>query len=124
MRKIKIISFFSMLVVSVSNAHHPIIQTKFTADPAPLVYDGVVCLYTSHDEDDAPAGQSQFLMRDWQCYGSKDMVNWTDHGTVASLKTFPWAVQENDVWTSQVIERNGKYYLAQRPVVPKASATP
>ena len=36
--------------------HHlnmPIIQTKFTADPAPMVYDGTVYLYTTHDEDGA-----------------------------------------------------------------------
>ncbi|MGC1298200.1 MAG: hypothetical protein WA869_24495, partial [Alloacidobacterium sp.] len=35
------------------NAENPIIQTNFTADPAPLVYKGTVYLYTSHDEDGA-----------------------------------------------------------------------
>ena len=92
-------------------ASDPIIQTSFTADPAPMVYDGVVYLYTSHDDDNAPAGQSRFLMLDWKCYTSTDMVNWTDHGTVASLKTFPWAVQSNDAWAPHVIERNGKFYF-------------
>jgi len=89
----------------------PIIQTSFTADPAPMLHDGVVYLYASHDEDDAPAGQGRFLMRDWKCYTSTDMVNWTDHGTVASLRTFPWAVQSNDAWAPQVVERHGKFYL-------------
>ena len=42
-------------------AANPIVQTKFTADPAPLVHDGVVCLYASHDEDDA----ADFKMLDW-----------------------------------------------------------
>ena len=32
------------------NSENPIIQTNFTADPAPLVYHGKVYLYTSHDE--------------------------------------------------------------------------
>jgi arabinoxylan arabinofuranohydrolase len=95
----------------VVRAADPIVQTKFTADPAPLVYDGLVYLYTSHDEDDAPEGQSRFRMLDWQCYSSTDMVNWTDHGAIASLKTFPWAVQENDAWAPHVIERNGKFYF-------------
>ena len=94
-----------------ARAANPIVQTRFTADPAPMVYDGVVYLYTSHDEDDAPPGQGRFLMKDWRCYTSTDMVNWTDHGTVASLATFPWAVQENDAWAPQVVERNGKFYL-------------
>lgn len=90
-----------------SLAENPIIQTNFTADPAPLVHDDVVYLYTSHDEDDA----NGFRMLDWRLYTSTDMVNWTDKGVVASLKTFPWAVQENDAWAIQVVERNGKFYL-------------
>jgi hypothetical protein len=85
----------------------PIIQTRLTADPAPLVHDGVVYLYTSHDEDDATG----FKMLDWLLYSSTDMVNWTDRGTVASLKSFPWAVQSNDAWAPQAIARNGKFYL-------------
>jgi len=64
-------------------------------------------LYTSHDEDDATG----FKMIDWRLYSSTDMVNWTDRGAVASLKTFPWAVQSNDAWAPQVIERGGKFYL-------------
>lgn len=92
-------------------ATDPIVQTKFTADPAPFVHDGVVYLYTGHDEDDAPAGMAKFRMKDWQCYTSTDMVNWTDHGTIASLATFPWAAQGNDAWAPQAIERNGKFYF-------------
>ena len=90
-----------------TTAPNPVVQTKFTADPAPIVHDGVVYLYTGHDEDDA----HRFTMHDWQCYSSTDMANWTDHGPVASLKTFPWAKQDNGAWASQVIERNGKFYL-------------
>ncbi len=103
---------------SVCHAGNPIVQTKFTADPAPMVHDGVVYLYTSHDEDDAGPGMGRFLMKDWQCYTSTDMVNWTDHGTIASLKTFPWAVQENDAWAPQAIERDGKFYFYAPVSVP------
>jgi hypothetical protein len=90
-----------------SHAENPIIQTNFTADPAPMVYNGTVYLYTSHDEDDAYG----FKMKEWRLYTSTDMVNWTDHGAVASLKTFPWARQDNDAWAPQVVPRNGKFYL-------------
>ena len=99
-------------------ASDPVVQTKFTADPAPFVHDDVVYLYTSHDEDDAGPGMGRFLMKDWQCYTSTDMVNWTDHGTIASLKTFPWAVQENDAWAPQAIERDGKFYFYAPVSVP------
>ncbi|MGU3314976.1 glycoside hydrolase family 43 protein [Sphingomonas sp. M6A6_1c] len=90
-----------------AGVEHPIVQTRFTADPAPLVHDGVVYLYTSHDEDDADG----FKMLDWRLYSSTDMANWTDRGVVASLKTFPWASQTNDAWAPQVIARGGKFYL-------------
>lgn len=93
--------------VSAGRAENPVIQTRFTADPAPLVHDGVVYLYTGHDEDDAQG----FLIRDWRLYSSTDMVNWTDKGVVASLATFPWAMQDNDAWAAQVVARDGKFYL-------------
>jgi arabinoxylan arabinofuranohydrolase len=89
------------------SAQNPIIQTKFTADPAPMVYKDTVFLYTSHDEDDAFG----FKMKDWLLYTSTDMVNWTDHGVVASLKDFKWTDPENGAWAPQVIERNGKFYM-------------
>jgi hypothetical protein len=95
----------------VGAARNPVVQTNFTADPAPMVVGDTVYLYTSHDEDDAPVGMGRFHMLNWKCYSSKDMANWTDHGTVASLATFPWAWQDNDAWAPQVVERNGKFYL-------------
>ena len=85
----------------------PIIQTKYTADPAPMVYNDTVFLYTSHDEDDAMG----FKMEDWLLYTSTDMVNWTEHGAVASLDNFDWVPYDNGAWAVQCIERNGKFYL-------------
>lgn len=85
----------------------PIIQTKYTADPAPMVYNDTVFLYTTHDEDDAEG----FKMQDWLLYTSTDMVNWTDHGVVASLKSFDWVKRDNGAWAEQVVERNGKFYM-------------
>lgn len=73
------------------NAQTPIIQTKFTADPAPMVHKGMVYLYTTHDEDYAPEGMAGFRMKEWLLYTSTDMVNWTDHGTIANLYNFKWA---------------------------------
>ncbi len=83
------------------------VQTKFTADPAPVVVGDTVYLFTSHDEDDA----SGFHMLDWLCYSTKDMVNWTDHGAIASLATLPVGGAKNDAWAPQCVERDGKFYL-------------
>ena len=85
-------------------AQNPIIQTIFTADPAPMVYQDTVFLYTGHDEDNA----DYFDMRDWHIYSTTDMVNWTDRGTGLSIKDFKWA--NKDAWAGQCIYRNGKFY--------------
>jgi beta-xylosidase len=97
----------SMLIVSSVYAQNPIIQTKYTADAAPMVYNDTVYLYTGHDEDNAFG----FEMRDWLLYTSTDMVNWTDHGAVASLKNFKWVNTDNGAWAAQCVHRNGKFYL-------------
>nr|WP_262482817.1 family 43 glycosylhydrolase [Bacteroides gallinarum] len=85
----------------------PVIQTKYTADPAPIVHNDTVYLYTTHDEDDAEG----FKMREWLLYTSTDMVNWQDRGAVASLKDFEWYKGDNGAWAPQVIERDGKFYM-------------
>ena len=60
MRKTEIHKLASGAVVAaatavgmICQAYNPIIQTKFTADPAPMVSSNTVCPYTSHDEADA-----------------------------------------------------------------------
>ncbi|MDC7122377.1 family 43 glycosylhydrolase [Cellulomonas fimi] len=92
------------LLPAPAQADNPIVQHIYTADPAPLVHDGRVYLYTGHDED----GSSYFTMRDWRVFSSTDMVNWTDHGSPMSLATFAWA--DADAWAGQVVARNGKFY--------------
>ena len=110
MRNLKFLGMSFLLAMTVATsgvAQNPIIQTKYTADPAPMVYNDTVFLYTTHDEDDAEG----FKMLDWLLYTSTDMVNWTDHGAVASLKSFDWVKRDNGAWAEQVIERNGKFYM-------------
>ena len=51
-------------------AQYPIIQTKYTADPAPYVHGDTIYLYTTHDEDDAEG----FKMYDWLLYTSTDRL--------------------------------------------------
>lgn len=92
------------LVPDTARADNPIVQHIYTADPAPLVHNGRVYLYTGHDED----GSTYFTMREWRVWSSADMVNWTDHGSPMSLSTFAWA--DANAWAGQVIARNGKFY--------------
>lgn len=98
-----------------AHAVNPIIQTIYTADPAPVVHDGTLYLFTSHDEDELV--KNFFTMRNWMCFSTTDMVNWTHHGAVASLHDLKWAGSgwgggfENGAWAPQAIERDGKWFL-------------
>ncbi len=88
-------------------ADNPIVQTSYTADPAPVVYGDTLYLYTSHDED--VTVNNFYTMNDWRLYSTVDMVNWTDHGSPGGYKTFSWGT--DNAWAPQGISRNDKYYL-------------
>lgn len=100
------VACWASLMTGMCYAQNPIIQTCFTPDPAPMVYNDTVFLFVDHDEDDA----QYFKMKDWRLYSTTDMVNWTYRGTPISTKTFQWAKQGDNAWASQAIERNGKFY--------------
>ncbi|MFO8001717.1 MAG: glycoside hydrolase family 43 protein [Marinilabilia sp.] len=109
MRRYLVCAVLLMSFHLAGSAQNPIIQTYYTADPAPMVHNDTVFLYTTHDEDTTK--NDFFTMYDWRCYSSTDMVNWTDHGAVASLEDFTWSDKTNGAWAPQAIERNGKFYL-------------
>lgn len=100
-----ILVIYAIIGGQIGIAQNPIVQTCYTPDPAPIVYDNQVYVYTGHDEDRAT---SRFEMNDWRVYSSTDMVNWTDHGSPLSYKTFSWA--KGDAWAGHCIYRNGKFY--------------
>ena len=95
----------------------PLFQTKYTADPSPIVVGDTLFLFTSHDAspedivDPNERSSAGFFMYDWLLWSTTDMVNWTEHGAVASLKDFAWRSRDNGGWAIQTVERNGKYYL-------------
>lgn len=102
----------SSKTVIFENTGNPLIKNKFTADPAPLVYDGRLYLYVGHDEyyagQDSASGGKEFNITEWLCYSTDDMQTWTDHGSVLKPTDFSWGIGE--AWASQVIEKDGKFY--------------
>ena len=113
----KLFNFDWWEMAGIEQVNMPLFQTKYTADPSPLVVGDTLFLYTSHDAspEDIPdpneRNSAGFFMYDWLLWSTTDMVNWTEHGAVASLKEFSWRSRENGAWAIQTVERNGKYYL-------------
>ena len=95
-----------MLAAGEAGAQNPIIQTRYTADPAACVYGDTLYLYTSVDNEEGEGYQKTIR----QLYTSTDMVNWTDCGTVAALADFSWA-GDNGAWAPHVVPRDGKWYM-------------
>lgn len=86
-------------------AINPVVQTNFTTDPAPMVHNDTLYVYTGHDED----GADFFWMQEWRVYSTTDMVNWTDNGSPLAIEDFEWA--DDRAWAPQCIERDGKFYF-------------
>ena len=85
---------------------NPIVTDTYTSDPAVLVHDGTVYLYTGHDE--APAGVEQFVMRDWLCFSSTDLLTWRPHGPLLHVDQFDWA--RDGAKAGTVVERGGRFF--------------
>ncbi len=97
---------FAVFAFGIASAQNPIIKDIFTADPAPIVYHDTVFLYTGHDT--ASVSATNYKMPDWYVFSSTDMVNWKNHGSLLSPKTFSWAT--GDAYAAQCVQYKGKFY--------------
>ncbi|RYG97364.1 MAG: secretion protein, partial [Alphaproteobacteria bacterium] len=106
--KLASLALAALLAASACQAQNPLALGKDlrTADPSGHVWpDGRMWLYTSHDEE----CQADFHMKDWVAFSSTDLVNWTNHGAVLSVKDLKWA--DDYAWAPDAAYKNGKYYL-------------
>ena len=88
--------FLSLLMLGgmSATAQNPFVKTWCISNPAPMVDNGTMYVYTGHDED----GADFFWMQEWRVYSTTDMVNWTDHGSPLALESFSWA--DDRAWAS------------------------
>ena len=86
---------------------NPIIQDKYTADPAVLVENDTLWLFAGHDKE---GNQSRYVMRDWLLYSTTDMQHWTEHPSPLRIEDFKWA-ESKQAYAGHVAKgRDGRYY--------------
>jgi hypothetical protein len=85
---------------------NPIVRDVYTSDPTVIVHDGMVYLYCGHDE--AAPGVAEYVMHDWLCFASTDLITWRPCGPLLRVDEFPWA--QGGAKGSKVIEREGRFY--------------
>ena len=81
----------------------------YGGDPSVLVDGDTVYVYAGHDTSTS----NDYVIPEYICYSSKDLVNWDYHGSVFAVNktTVPWASGSTSAWASQVLKHDGKYYL-------------
>ena len=94
-----------LFLTTLALAENPLVTNIYTADPEARVYGDTLYVYTSHDQPNA----TYWDMIDWRLLSTTDMVTWKDHGSVVSLKVFPWATKW--AWAPDSVYTNGKFYL-------------
>ncbi|MFV0365807.1 MAG: family 43 glycosylhydrolase [Mangrovibacterium sp.] len=92
-----------------NNNGNPIIRHHFTADPAAMVHQDTLWLYTGHDHE---GNQNKYRMYDWLLFSTTDMMNWTEHPVPLRIADFKWArTTGGKAYAGHVAERNGKFYF-------------
>lgn len=86
----------------------------YMADPSANVFNGRLYLYPSHDRESGEAFDDDgghFQMCDYHALSVDDVENdeITDHGVSLDITNVPWA--EKQLWDSDVVEKDGKYFL-------------
>lgn len=89
----------------------------YTADPAALVHDGTLYLYTTHDEQSLQG--KDYRMYDYRLWSSRDLKTWQNHGAVLRYSDFAWArgdAKTGNAYAHHVIKRkdasgNTKFYF-------------
>lgn len=85
---------------------NPIIRHKYTADPTALVYNRKVYLYTGHDE--AAPGSKEYVMNNWLCFSSEDLINWYEYPSPLKALDFAWS--SGGAFATKIVQRNDLFY--------------
>ncbi|MBD3585906.1 family 43 glycosylhydrolase [Salinimonas sp. HHU 13199] len=81
----------------------------YTADPAAMVKDGTVYLYTTHDQQYKTG--KDYRMYDYRLWTSTDMENWENKGAVLEYSDFDWArgdEKTGNAYAHHVVHRKDK----------------
>jgi hypothetical protein len=96
-----------------TNTTNPILKdgSYYSADPAPLVADGKLMIYTGHDE--AGPAVNDFIMNEWGAFTTTDVAGgeWTHHPSLMRPEAvFSWATPGR-AYAGQVVKGpDGRYY--------------
>ncbi|MDH6533785.1 arabinan endo-1,5-alpha-L-arabinosidase [Parabacteroides sp. 52] len=86
---------------AVAMSGNPVFEGWY-ADPEGIIYGDTYWIYPTWS--DVYEKQTFF-----DCFSSKDLVNWTKHASILDTTEVKWA--KRAMWAPSVINKNGKYYF-------------
>lgn len=95
------ILLFCSFTISAQTSKNPILKGWY-ADPEAIIYDHTYWIYPTYS---APYEKQTFF----DCFSSKDLVNWTKHPNIIDTIAVKWA--KKAMWAPSVIHKDGKYYF-------------
>ena len=110
-------SVVSGTYVKSDNEHNPLVTQNYGADPGVMVYNDTVYIYTTNDSQELTGNNENTYgkITTLNCYSSKDMVNWTDHGSFNVAGSNGAAKWASNSWapciTSKRINGKDKFFL-------------
>ena len=98
--------------VKADNENNPLVTQNYGADPGVLVYNDTVYVYTTNDTQEFAGNNENTYgkINTLNCYSSKDMVNWTDHGSFKIAGSSGAAKWASNSWAPCIATKkiNGK----------------
>jgi len=100
--------------------NNPLMTQRFGADPYALVYDDTLYIYMTadtpeYDADGNLKDNTYGIIRSINVISSKDMVNWTDHGSIYAAGRDGAAKTANNSWAPaaawKMIDGKPKFFL-------------
>lgn len=90
---------------------NPLVRHHGAGDPDAHVWDGVVYVYCSQDNQRRLGDDGNYdAMDGYHVFSTKDMKTWTDHGEILHSRDVPWG-GEGYMWAPGAACKDGKYYL-------------
>ena len=105
MRKILLLAFlFTAFIITAQNktkSGNPVFEGWY-ADPEGIIYGDTYWIYPTYSDN----FEKQVF---FDCFSSKDLVNWTKHENIIDTTEVKWA--KRAMWAPGVLQKDGKYYF-------------
>lgn len=85
----------------IAKSGNPVFEGWY-ADPEGIIYGDTYWIYPTWSD----VYENQIF---FDCFSSKDLVNWTKHSSILDTTEVKWA--KKAMWAPSVISKDGKYYL-------------